>query len=1146
MGSLYQLNMKFHRISHSLIIVFITISSWVSGQENQFTFKHLTTSDGLSDGSVNCILQAEKGFMWFATNEGLNRYDGYQFHIYKHFPGDSLSISGNKVESIYLDSEGKLWACTSNGLSLYNRNKDKFIQSPLDLDSDKHISVLYIRQFLEADGYYWITTLGDGIKRYDPTTESLHSFRYNQKDPKSLSQDWVWTVFEDSRSRLWFGTMGEGLNLLIPEKNKFKRYKFGKQNAAINTIRCIYELDDNIFLLGTDDGLVRFSLHEKDINFHLYKPDSNDPTSISGGHVKDIFCDTKGNIWIANQFGLDIYNEENDNFIHVKSKIDDINSISTDEIWSIVQDDQENLWFGTYKSGVNILDLKQKNFKSWQHDPNNPKSLSGSSVLSFEERKDGKLWIGMDRGGLSLFDLKRGTLKTFKNKPGNPGSLSANAVLCLLIDNKNQLWAGTWAGGMNKFNPATETFEHYCPPSFYIKQWHVWDILQDSKGRIWTASAKGLSRLEKNEKQFVTYEHKEGDKKSLSHNACWALLEDSNHKIWIGTSAGLNVYNEKTDDFTYYPYQTNDSLRKENYTVYSIFEDSRGRIWIGGNINGLNLLDKKNKVFSSYTKKEELAGDVVYSIEEDSKNNLWLATNNGITQIQVDADGEIAKLYNFNDKTFFPGTNFNIGASMKSKNGELFFGSNEGFVYFHPDSIHPNTHKPKVVLTGLQIFNEEVPIANAESNSPLKKALSETKEITLNHDQNIFTLEYAALNFSTPEKTQYAYKLDGLEKHWNQVGNKRYATYTNLNPGKYTFMVKAANNVGLWNEIPTKLKITVLPPWWKTWWWKAFMVLSVLLIIFITFRLRLRYLRIQKVRLKQKVEERTHELKELNGQLDQQYQEISKQNKEINRQKEELQQYQNHLEDLVKERTKEAEKAKIKAEESDRLKSSFLANMSHEIRTPLNAIVGFSTFLTTPEMDWGDKKEAVEIINTNTEALLQLIDDILDLSMIESNQLRIKKENFSVNDHIETIYYELRQNKPDKNISFILENNIPEKNLIIYSDKNRIRQVIVNLVNNAFKFTEEGQIKLSLSRQNNELIYAVSDTGQGIPKNQIDLIFERFRKIEENANKLYRGSGLGLAISKYISNILGGRLWVESVEGKGSVFFFALPISDSQ
>jgi signal transduction histidine kinase/ligand-binding sensor domain-containing protein len=1131
----------------ALILLFTTFSTWVFSQKNQYTFKHLSTADGLSNANVNAILQDETGFMWFATNEGLNRYDGYEFRVYKHIPEDSLSLSGNRIENIYLDSDGKLWVCTANGLCLYNSKKDNFIRSPLHAKTGQSLSNKYVRQILEANGYYWVTTLGGGINRYNPKTNTLEYYRHKENDSTSLSLDWVWTVFQDSRNRLWFGTMGEGLNLLVPGTDQFQRYHFEGENAALNTIRCIYELADNVFLLGTDDGLLRFTLKDDTLKYYRYKHEEDDPASISGGHIKDIFRDSEGNLWIANQYGLDIYDEEKDKFIHIKSKINDINSISTDEIWDIDQDNQGNVWFGTYKGGVNVLDLGQKHFKSWQHDSHDPKSLNGNSLLSFEERNDNRLWIGIDRGGLSLFDRDNGTIKTFIHEPDNPRSLSANAVLSLLIDNQNQLWAGTWAGGLNKFNEAIGIFEHFSAPPIYDKQWHVWDILQDSKGRIWTASARGLSRLDPGKSQFITYEHQEGDNKSLSHNACWALMEDSNNRIWIGTSAGLNAYNESSDDFTFYPYQTEDSLIKESYTVYSIFEDSRGRKWVGGNINGLNLLDEQNNAFSSYTEKDELCGNVVYSIEEDGKNNLWLATNKGLTQIHIDTDGEISKIYNFNDKPYLTGTDFNIGASLKSKTGELFFGSNKGFIFFHPDSIQPNTHKPKVVLTGLQIYNEEVPIAFDEKyHSPLSKALPETRKITLNHKQSIFTLQYAALNYSSPEKTQYAYKLEGLEKKWNKVGNKRYATYTNLDAGEYTFMVKAANNIGLWNDTPTKLKITVLPPWYKTWWWKVFVALSLIMIVFIIFRVRLKYLRKQKTILKQRVKERTHELEELNAQLDHQNKEITTQNIEINQQKEELELYQNHLEDLVTARTEELEKAKRKAEESDRLKTSFLANMSHEIRTPLNAIVGFSTFLTSPEIDWEDKKGAVQIINTNTEALLQLIDDILDLSMIESNQLRIIKQQFRINDHLNSVYNELKHHKGDKNISFILENNLQNEDIILNSDPNRIRQVIVNLVNNAFKFTEKGEIKLSLTKQDNEIVYTVSDTGAGIAKNHLNLIFERFRKIDQNTKKIFRGSGLGLAISKYISSILGGKLWVESEEGKGSVFYFAIPTTDAK
>jgi len=1117
-----------------VLLVWFLLAQNVICQRQIFTFKQLAGKDGLSNSNVNSVIQDSIGFMWFGTSEGLNRFDGSEIKVYRNAPKDSLSLCNNNVESVYEDSNGRLWICTTNGLSLFNRHQNNFTSFQSDPNNNHSLSNNYVRQVLEDDGLLWVATLGGGINLLNLKTHNFKHYRHNPDNRNSISHDWVWVMFKDSRNDLWFGTMGEGLNRLDRSTGTFERYQFSEGDAALNIIRCIYEVSESEFLLGTNGGLVRFNITNG--AFHVYEPDTDNPNSISGGHVRDIFKDSSGKLWVASQYGLNIYNEAEDRFIRISDNFTSKNSLSSEEVWDIGEDNQGTLWFATFNGGVNYTNLNQNQLKYWNYDPYDPNGLSDRSVLAFEENADGTLWIGYDRGGFSLFDRERGTLKTYKNDQDDTNSLSSNNVLSLELDGNGQLWSGTWGGGLNKLNQQGQ-ITRYVAPGYYYKQWHIWDILEDSKERIWMASFTDVNRLDVKSNIFKAYQKKIGNLDSISYNSAYHIYECSDSSIWVGTTSGLNSYNEKSDDFTFYPYRTMDGIKLNSYTVYMVVEDDFDRIWIATSEHGLNRLNKDSGNFMACTTKEGLSSNAIYTVQNDQKGNLWLSTSMGLSKVSFNKEGEIQSILNLDTSFKIGNSNFNVGASFESSTGELFFGCNNGFIYFNPDSIQSNNHKPKVVFTGFQIFNEEVQVSSSKlGKATLKQDITQTDYIELHHNQSIFTIKYAALSYISSDKNTYAYMLEGLEEDWNYVNNKRYATYTNLDPGEYIFKVKAANNEGVWSEKEARMTIVIIPPYWKTWWFRLVFILLIVSLVYLLFKLRLKYLQDHKALLVRKVKERTGELNVLNSRLESQFGEIKDQ-------KEELEKHKYHLEELVSERTSELEKAKFKAEESDRLKTSFLSNMSHEIRTPLNSIVGFSTLLRTPDLSINERDDFVQIINSSSETLLQLVDDILDLSLIESNQLKVNIQKVDINKELNLIYQTLKTNMESEKIKFYFENNVEKENLIILSDIHRIKQILVNFINNAFKYTSEGYVKFNVAKEGSYLIFSVIDTGIGIAQENLDIIFERFRKIEEDNTKLYRGTGLGLAICKYISDMLGGSIGVESTFGEGSVFYFSLPIS---
>jgi len=860
---------------HIISYLFLLTAHVAFGQTN-YSFHRLTINDGLSNSSVTYIMQDSKGFMWFATNDGLNRYDGYDFSIYRSNPQNHKSISDNKIECIFEDKQKNIWVGTTNGLNLYVRETDDFIRFLANTENKNSLSSNHVRKIMEDGNYLWIATLGGGVSRYDTKNKTFNHFKNDSTNSQSLCFDWVWTIYKDSQQRFWFGSLGMGIDLYKPETGEFQNFKFDTENQSTNRIRCILELSKNDFLIGTDAGLIRFTPDKKENNYRIYQSDPNNKTSVSGGHVRDIFRDNSGKIWVATQTGLNIYDEKFDTFFRLERWENDIYSLTADEIWDIEQDNQGCLWFGAYKGGINIFNTNQKHFHNWTFQPNNPKSLINNSVLSIEENPDSTLWIGIDHGGLSLFDRYTGTIKTYRNQPSVKNSLASDAILCMLNDNQNRLWLGMWAGGINKMDKKNETFASYAPSNIYFRDWNVWDLLEDSKGRIWAATFSGVSCYDTLSLKFTNYVHNADNPKSLSHDYVWTIFEDSKKNIWIGTTAGLNKFNEATGDFEYYPYSTNNQEEINSYTVYAIKEDKHHRLWIGTSGNGLNLFNPETKKFNSYLTGNNLIYNEIYAIEFDDSDCLWLSTNLGLVKMKVDENNNIVEQYNFDSGSGLRIEEFNIGASFKSQTGELFYGGSKGFVFFNPDSIRPNNFEPEVIITDFLIYNQKVQIdAEGKSDSPLQKHISETKEITLTYKQAIFSLKFSALSFISPEKNQYAYKLDGLEDEWNYVKNKRDATYTNLEAGEYTFMVKASNNDGIWSDKTTTLKIIVLPPWWKTWWFRLLSGGLVLFIAATIYIVRVKQLNSQKAELEVKVNERTAELQEVNCILEEKNMEIS-------------------------------------------------------------------------------------------------------------------------------------------------------------------------------------------------------------------------------------------------------------------------------
>lgn len=1114
----------------------------VSSFATDYLFKRLTANHGLSGDFCQVILQDDRGYIWIQTSNDLNRFDGSNLKVFKIDPTNTKPIPS------------------------------------------------IIHEILSDGDFLWISTLTEGLIRYNTRDETSKIYKHNANTPGSLSGNAINLVYKDSKGRLWVGTTN-GLNLYNADKDEFSVFTRGKYEKDQNVNGIVEGKNDVLWTISHNSGLYKFNIGKKTFT-HIPLKEARSRDSIYS--LTKIFLDKAGILWLVSSgeymYGFDTQKEE---VVSLEKYIG--SDLITKIIISIIEDLNGKIWFGSQDGGIYIYDPKTREIENLINDDTNLASLSSNRITCIFRDRSGIMWVGTDGNGINIYDphhlkfndnfpsinkhsvksnrsfksalqdckgnwwigtdyglnkLDKGKhlLKSYSSSNRNVKGLLGGGVSSLYEDKSGKIYVGTWGSGLYKLDPKSEKFYKYSiNPNTgqreFLDPKRLFDgcalnIVPDERGHLWIGNLFG--NVDDFDPSTGIFRHI-----PIVGVFAWGIVIDSaSNSVWTGTDQGLFKINRTTGRYKRYVKIVGDKVCISSNVVNNLICDKKGFLWIATN-EGLNRFDPRKDIFKHYTVSNGLLSNHIQNVTIDNKGFIWVSTDKGISRL----DPQNEKFLNYTDEE---GVKLNSAYCYKSKSGEILFGGINGLTSFYPEGIINNNVIPNIVLTGIKVFYKQ--LSNGDK-SPLKVPVDRVKRLVLSSKESVVTFEFVALNFTHSEKNQYACRLDGVDPEnigWNYLGPKHEITYSNLRPGKYIFRVSASNNDNVWNENGLSIELIITPPFWETWWFRSLIFLFILIVATLFYFVRINTVKKQNKLLELKVEERTRQLNQANKELIDINLLLTEQTETLNEANTLLEERQQYIQEQAEELKAQSENLLIANDNLKLLNSTkdkFFSIIAHDLKNPFNAIMGFSELLKSryDRMDEAKKINMIELINSSSKRVYKLLENLLYWARSQTNNIEFNPVKIDLNNLVESNISLLKEHSLEKKQNLISR---LDKQYYVLADINMVDTILRNLINNAVKFTQvEGTIEIHVEDNNKYLNgndsdflkISVKDNGIGM-KDEIQIkLFQLEHTISTTGTSGERGTGLGLLICKEFVEKNGGQIWVESTIKQGSTFTFSLP-----
>ncbi len=1090
--------MNIHKIklSELVICILLVLNSVQTVAQKDAKFTHLTRQDGLSHNNVYVIFQDKYGFIWFGTQNGLDRYDGYTLKQFRHELYNNNSILSNNISEIVEDEYGNLWLGTNGGLDCYNPIKNKFKHFNVDDENTCQLNNNEISSVaIDKNGNIWVATIGGGLNKIDSTLQACKHFTHDIYDASSIASNDIYDILVDDENNLWIGT-SNSLDYLDVETNSFTHFVIGHEGFDENMHLMIQALlldKEEILWIGTSNGL--FTL---DVDIGLvttYETDVLNANSLPDNNVNALLEDSNHDIWIGTDNGMSCFSKTTRQFTNYFCTPNNTQNISNNRVISLFEDRSQILWIGTEGGGVNKLDLKRKPFYNCNISNNMLRGVFNPNIAAMVKDSSGNIYLGTNGSGLSIgkTNIKNHEcidFEVFKSNENIPDDQIR--TLCYAND---KLWVGMHTGGLSSISKKNGKYvvKNYknTGDSTGISNNQVNAIIESNDGCLWVGTRNGLDKMvcstEKSSAYFISYKHSFSHKNSISDNYITALMQDKKGNIWVGTyDNGIDKINSITQEITHYENIPNSENSLISNRINSIKEDHSGRIWVGTIDRGIDVFNPDNTTFKHYNIHNGIESYEIMAILEDNENNLWISSSKGLAKLNYDTNK--FDIYDISDGIINDG--FNKNAAFKDKNGWLYFGTNSGLVYFNPEKIKSNPIKPDIVITNFTILNDKKWV---HKEIFVSKYNAQNKVIELNHDENIFSIEFASLDYTNPENNIYQYKIEEIHNDWIDYGKQRKLTITSLASGNYTLRIRGSNNDGLFNDNGITLKIIIKPAFIET------NIFYFLMSIFAIILFAWIYNYSVKMKTNKILEAKNEELEHTNLKL---------------------LESEHNLKDL------------------NESKDKFFSIIAHDLRNPFSPLISLSELLDSEYEILEDKErqDYIREIRYGAKRLYDLLENLLHWSLSQTKRIKFSPEILDLDDLV-SINIDLLTIHAEKKDIKLIKNFDGTHN--VYADEDMLNLVVRNLLNNALKFSHEGSsIEVNLHENTDFEIVEIKDSGVGISADDMETIFTGLPK---NKNKKKgSGSGLGLILCKEFVEKNGGKIWVESEKNKGCSFFFTI------